>query len=164
VKNESSAKIVSECEELRQVLAGLREGLLDLHKALIESERSGYEKTFGKITSSYQFLQLLTSDSWFAWLRPLSRIITEMDEVLDAKKALTASSVKNLTNQAKSMLVAASGGNGFSGHYDEVLQRDSDVLFAHAAVARFLRNSNVLNHGVSENQFSSDPGRPRPGG
>jgi len=34
-----------------QGLAELREALLHLHKALIESERAGYEKTFGRIAS-----------------------------------------------------------------------------------------------------------------
>jgi len=59
VKNELSVQPVTEREESRQSLAELREALLRLHKALIESERAGYEKTFGKIVSPFHFLQLL---------------------------------------------------------------------------------------------------------
>ena len=37
------------------------------------------------------------------------------------------------------MLVPTEGGQGFSQHYDEALQRDPDVVFAHATVAKLLR-------------------------
>ena len=139
MKNELSVQPVTERDGLRQGLAELREALLRLHKALMESERAAYEKTFGKVASPYQFLQLLTNDAWFAWLRPVSQIIAAMDELLDAKEPLTVAGVKALAARAKALLVASSGDDGFSGHYDEALQRDPDVLFAHAEAARCLR-------------------------
>ena len=48
----------SEPEGLRQRLTELRLALLKLHKALVDSERVGYEKTIGKIQSPNHFLQL----------------------------------------------------------------------------------------------------------
>ena len=75
----------------RQRVMALRVALLRLHKALLESERAGYEKVFGKIGSPYQFLQLAATDSWFAWLRPVTQLIVAMDELLEAKEPLTAS-------------------------------------------------------------------------
>lgn len=136
MKNELSGEPNTERGES---LAELREALLRLHKALIESERAGYEKTFGKIASPYQFWQLLTNDPWFAWLRPVSQLIAEMDEMSDDKVALTTVGVNRLSARVKSLLVAVAGDNGFSGHYDEALQRDPDVVFAHADVAKCLR-------------------------
>ena len=38
---------------LRTRLTEVREALLRLHKALLESERASYEQTFGKIASPY---------------------------------------------------------------------------------------------------------------
>ncbi len=125
--------------DVRQGLAELREALLRLHKALIESERTGYEKVYGRIASPFQFLQLLTDDAWFAWLRPVSQLIAAMDEMLDGKVALTAAGADALAARAKSLLVAVADGDGFSGHYDAALQRDPDVVFAHADVARLMR-------------------------
>ena len=139
VKNELTLQSVTGCGDARHGLTELREALLRLHKALMESERAGYEKTFGRIASPYQFLQLLTNDPWFAWLRPVSQLVASMDEMLDAKDALTAVVVVALVHRAKTLLVATAGSDGFSGHYDEALQRDPDVVFAHAAVARCLR-------------------------
>jgi hypothetical protein len=124
---------------IRQRLTKLRDALLRLHKALMETERIGYEKTFGKISSPFQFLKLLTEDPWFAWFRPISQIIAEIDEKLDAKEPLTKAIVDELFSRVKTMLVPTEGGEGFSQHYDEALQRDPDVVFAHAAVAKLIR-------------------------
>jgi hypothetical protein len=124
---------------VRQRLTELRDALLRLHKALMESERASYEQTFGKISSPYQFLKLLTEDPWFAWLRPVSQLIAAMDEALDGKETLTVAVRDELIGRAKTMLVPTEGGEGFSQHYDEALQRDPDVVFAHAAVAKSIR-------------------------
>ena len=128
--------IPSEPEGVRQRLTELRHALLKLHKTLVDSERVGYEKTIAKIQSPNHFLQLLTDDPWFAWLRPLSQLIVAMDEALDADEPLTAAKADALTQQAKLLLVAAETSEGFSGHYHEALQRDPDVVLAHAEVVR----------------------------
>src|ERR1035441_5949621 len=68
----------------RERLNALREALLALHKALLEAERGSYEASFGKISSPYHFLHLLSSDPWFAWLTPVTQLLAAMDEKLDA--------------------------------------------------------------------------------
>jgi hypothetical protein len=126
----------SEPEGVRKRLTELRQALLKLHKTLVDSERVGYEKTIGKIQSPNQFLQLLTTDPWFAWLRPLSQLIVAMDEALDAKEPLTQAAVDALIRQSDLMLVVSETSEGFSGHYHEALQRDPDVVLAHAEVVK----------------------------
>ena len=123
----------------RQRVTIVREALLRLHKALLESERASYERVFGKIGSPYQFLQLATTDPWFAWLRPVAQIIVAMDELLEAKEPITTAAVEALVGRVKTLLVPTVEGEGFARHYDEALQRDPDVVFAHAATARLLR-------------------------
>ena len=120
----------------QQRLLPLRDALLKLHKALVDSERVSYEKTIGAIQSPNQFLQLLANDPWFAWLHPLTQLIVAMDEALDEKEPLTMAGVDALVNQTRRLLVASETGDGFSRHYDEALQRDPDVVLAHAEVAK----------------------------
>jgi hypothetical protein len=128
---------------IRQRLTELREAMLPLHKALLEFERVGYEATFGKIQSPYQFLKLVMEDPWFAWLTPMTQLITAMDEMLEAKKEpLTVAGVDAVVERVKTLLVATEGGEGFSRHYDEALQRNPDVVLAHAAVAKLIRLKN----------------------
>src|SRR4051812_8341104 len=94
----------------RKSLEEARNPLLALHKALVDSERIGYEKTIGTIPSPNQFLQLLISDPWFAWMQPLSQLIFSIDEMLEAEEPLTAAMVEAVLKQASALLVASESG------------------------------------------------------
>ena len=140
MKEKGSIQPGREPAGIRQRLTDLREAMLPLHKGLLEFERVGYEATFGKIQSPYQFLKLVTDDPWFTWLAPMTQLITAMDEMLDAKKnPLTVAGVDAVVDRLKTLLVATEGGEGFSRHYDEALQRNPYVVLAHAAVAKLIR-------------------------
>ena len=121
-----------------QRLERLRKGLLDLHKTLVDSERASYEQTIGPIKSPNEFLRLLTDDPWFAWLRALSQLIVAMDEALEEKEPLTAAGVEAFFSQTRALLVASEEGEGFARHYFDALQRDPDVVLAHADAVKHL--------------------------
>ncbi|MEI2722870.1 MAG: hypothetical protein V9H26_04830 [Verrucomicrobiota bacterium] len=122
---------------IHEHLQHLRHALLDLHKTLVDSERVSYEQTMGTIPSPNHFLQLLMKDPWFAWLHPLSQLIVMMDEALDGKEPLTPAGAQALVKQVRNLLVASEVGEGFSKHYFEALQRDPDVVLAHARAAKY---------------------------
>jgi hypothetical protein len=130
------SETVSVPDNFRERLAQLREALLQLHKALVDSERHSYEQNIGTIPSPGHFLQLLTTDPWFAWLHPVSELIVAIDEALDAKEPLTREGAEVLLKQVRTLLVISETGEGFSRHYFEAVQRDPDVLFAHAAAMK----------------------------
>lgn len=138
MKKKTSIHPLPEHEDLRRRLSELRLALLNLHKALVDSERVSYEKTVGQIQSPNHFLQLLTRDPWFAWLQPFSQLIVAMDEALEEKEPLTMVGLDALVKQTKLLLVASENGEGFSGHYFVALQRDPDVVLAHAKVAKLI--------------------------
>jgi len=119
-------------------LQDVRNALLHLHKVLVDSERVTYEKVVGAIPSPNRFLQLLIDDPWFAWLQPLSQLIVAMDEAQDAKEPATDADAQALIRQTRLLLVASEEGQGFSRHYFDALQRDPDVVLAHADVAKLL--------------------------
>jgi len=128
----------------QQRLQQLRHALLNLHKALVDSERAHYEKTVGAVQSSNHFLQLLIRDPSFAWLHPLSQLIVAMDEALDEKEPLTVAGVDALVKQTRLLLLASESGAGFSKHYFDALQRDPDVVLAHAHVAKLFGSRNKM--------------------
>jgi len=139
-----STQLNPDYEGVRQHLNELRDTLLHLHKALMDSERIFYEKTVGQITSPHHFLQLLANDPWFAWLHPLSGLIVAIDEALDAKIPPPVADLAALVNQSYRLLVPAESADdnvnqGFAMHYFEALQRDPDVVVAHAEVAKLRR-------------------------
>jgi hypothetical protein len=135
------SEMISSPENFRERLTRLREALLHLHKALVDSERIGYEQNIGTIPSANHFLQLLTNDPWFAWLHPISELIVAMDEALDtkSKNPLTAERADELVKRTRTMLVASETGEGFARHYFDALQRDPDVVMAHANAAKLFR-------------------------
>jgi hypothetical protein len=126
----------------RQPLQELRDALLDLHKTLIDSERAVYETTVGPIDSPHHFLQLLSSDPWFAWLRPISQLIVAMDEALDPQEALTSDIIDALMNESVFLLIPAERGGEFGERYMAALQRDPHVVLAHAQVAKRIGSKN----------------------
>ena len=123
-----------------QRLSGIRQALVTLHKALVDYDRVRYEKAVGPIRSPNHFLDLLTRDPWFAWLHPISQLIVSMDQALDEKEPLTAAIVEALVRQAGLLLVPSETGHDFSKHYFDALQDDPDVVLAHAAATRLIRN------------------------
>jgi hypothetical protein len=125
--------------EFHERLQQARNALLHLHKMLVDSERATYEKIIGKISSPNHLLKLLTTDPWFAWLHPLSLLIVSMDEALDEKEPLTREKFEALFKESRALLAPSENGEGFSRHYFEALQRDPDVVFAHADATKFFQ-------------------------
>jgi hypothetical protein len=61
-----------------------------------------------------------------------------MDQALDSKTdPLTPAVAEALVTQARELLVASEAGEGFPKHYFDALQRDPDVVLAHAQAAKF---------------------------
>jgi hypothetical protein len=122
----------------RDLLAGLRNGLLKLHKTLLDSERERYDHDVQRIQSSGQLLNLVLHDPFFAWLHELSGLIVQIDETLDADEPASAADAARLLAQARTLLTPAEGGQGFRGQYFDALQRDPDVVIAHGAAMKVL--------------------------
>jgi hypothetical protein len=67
----------------RADLQEIAAGLLDLHRALLAEQRAEYERTRGPIVGGAQLLHLTIHDPAFAWLRVLSALATDLDELLE---------------------------------------------------------------------------------
>ncbi len=125
-------------DSARQRMTDLRNGLLNLHKTLLESERESYERDIGRINTKGQLLELVLNDPWFAWLHELSELVVLIDEMLDAKEPPTPADANRLVSQARALLVPAENGRGFRKQYWDALQRDPSVVVAHGATVKLL--------------------------
>jgi hypothetical protein len=128
-------------ELTRDALKELRHGLLRLHKLLLELERRDYERARGRISNSYEFLQLVLKDPWFDWLHRLSELIVQIDEGLDTRDAehpMTDEDAKALTERAKTLLAPSESGTQFQKNYFLALQQSPDVVLLHSEVMRLL--------------------------
>lgn len=118
-------------EPTTQRLKDLRNGLLRLHKSLLDSERAAYERDVERITTTGQYLSLVLNDPWFNWLRDLSQFIVVVDETMDSKEPVTPQDAGRLIARARELVSPAEEGNGFRRRYFECMQRDPGVVLAH---------------------------------
>jgi hypothetical protein len=123
----------------RTHLDNLSRSLLRLHKALLDSERVSYERVHGRIPSNGAFLQLVLGDAWFAWLRPLSQLMAKFDELCEEDEDSSNPQIAELMASARTLLTPSEAGEGFPRHYYDALQREPDVVLAHAATRALLR-------------------------
>ena len=119
-------------EQGRQKLVELRLILLDLHKALLDSERTSYEISRGAIGSPSAFLQLLINDPSFQWLRPITTLIVQIDETLAAKKPPASErDFEQLITDMRALLSPSREEADFWKRYFAVVQRDPAVALLH---------------------------------
>ncbi len=127
--------------DFRTRLKSLRDGLLHLHKSLLELVRSAYERDVAKITSTGQYLNLVLDDPAFLWLRELSAFIVMIDEAL-AQKAppLAEADAERLIVQARALLSPSEDGIGFARGYFEIMQRDAAAVLAHRDMLKVMNS------------------------
>src|SRR5918998_3468794 len=127
-------------ELTRDGLRELRHGLLRLHKLLLDLERRDYERARGRISNSYEFLQLVLKDPWFDWLHRLSELIVQIDETLDThlETPATEADASALIERAKTLLAPSETGSEFQKNYFLALQQSPDVVLLHSEIVRLL--------------------------
>ena len=124
----------SESARLREV----RLRLLHLHQTLLEMERKDFERTHGRVNSG-EMLKLVINHAQFAWLRMVSALAVQIDEMLGADEAVTDADVNNLITGAR-QLFTASDNKEFSDKYQAALQQEPEIVMAHSALMKPLRS------------------------
>jgi hypothetical protein len=123
----------------RARLTETRNGLLRLHKVLLDWERIRYERSNGRIPDNMKLLHLTINDPAFAWLRELSALIVQIDERMEDKKVpLTSATVKTLRSEVRSLLSPSETGGDFQRNYYWALQETPDIVVAHSATMKLL--------------------------
>lgn len=120
-----------------QHLRDLRNKLLHLHQMLLDSERISYEQVRGRV-SRVELLQLVIEHEQFAWLHRISELVVQIDEMLSADEPVSLDDVQNLIADARTLIVPSEVGNAFARKYYAALQREPDVVLAHAEVSELL--------------------------
>ncbi len=121
--------------ELRKKLSEASNALLDLHLALMEAVKAGYEKVNGPIAGPGAMLHLLLNDPAFAWLRPISGMMAKLDEWTDDKKTpLDQAQVALALRQVEVWTSESPCGDATNDSYRVYLGNDHAVTMAHAVL------------------------------
>jgi hypothetical protein len=118
-------------------LASLRNRLLRLHKTLLDSERAAYERAYGRVESSGEWLQIVLGHEHFSWLRPFSGLIVRIDEWLAAKER-PAEEESELWREIERLTTLSASTEERALRYRRAIDRSADAAVAHAAVHEIL--------------------------
>jgi len=114
--------------------AALREtskALLPLHRALIDAAKEDYILAGGTVNAPTHLLQLLQEDPFFLWLKPLTALIVDIDEL--ARVDFERADVEQIAKRVEHFFGNAPDPT-FSERYVPVLQRSVDVAIGHAGI------------------------------
>jgi hypothetical protein len=106
----------------------MRRELLELHRALVDTERREYERIRGRMTDR-AFLEALIGAPELAWLAPLTSLIVRLEEVLEESESGTA--LQDCIAELRKLLRPNAEGQGFQRRYAEAMQRSPEVVLAH---------------------------------
>lgn len=126
---------MAESNTTRERVTNLRHRLLELHQSLVNAERLDYEKANGRVSAG-GFLELLVNDPNFAWLRPMTALIVQLDEL---EEPGGQDAWDGTVTQLRALLSADPAGAPFQRRYAELLQESPDVGLLHAATIQALR-------------------------
>jgi len=108
-----------------------------LHKALLDSDRAAYERAYGPVGSSGEWLQLVLGHEHFAWLRPFSGLIVRIDEWLAADDR-PADEPSGLVKEVDRLTVISASTEERALRYRKAIDRSPDAAIAHASVRELI--------------------------
>ena len=115
----------------REALREVSRVLLPLHRLLIEQARADYKLAYDADLTPSQLVGLLSEDPFFAWLKPMTSLIVDIDEM--SRKDFSVEDVEAIAKRIDA-LFGAGAKKEFTDQYVPMLQRSVDVAIGHAAV------------------------------
>jgi hypothetical protein len=101
-------------------------------------ERISFESINGRVNAG-ELLQLVLNRPQFAWLRAISALVVQIDEMLDADEPPSPAEMIGLI-AATGQLFTESEDQEFLQKYQAALQQDPEVAMAHSALMKLLRS------------------------
>lgn len=127
--------------EVSAVVDPLRAGFLALHKALLDGARASHEAHHGALANNMEFLQKVLNDEEFAWLRPFSQFIIELDEALEEEPPRTLAGLAPTLEKARRLLRSSEGGTPAEQRLFQSLASDDNVVYQYAELRRLLNQN-----------------------
>jgi len=117
--------------EHRAALREIWKQLLPLHRALIDAAGAEYAAVVEPFNGPGHLLNLLQEHPFFAWLKPLTSLIVDIDTM--TRTDFERADVDNVLARFD-RLFGANADPEFASKYVPMLQRDVDVAIAHATI------------------------------
>jgi hypothetical protein len=120
--------------KLRAALRDLSRTLIPLHRRLIEETKADYVFAYQPVETPAQLLGLLQNDPFFEWLKPITTLIVDIDEMV--RIDFEPAAVEDIVRRAEALFAVESG--PFHDRYAPLMQRDVDVAVGHVQVRKLI--------------------------
>jgi hypothetical protein len=130
---------------IRAALGDARTAAIAVHASLLDDARRAYERDHGRIADAATLLTLLTSEPAFAWLRPLTAAIADVDACLADPDPEALERGRVLGTALEALLRADAMGSPFQRRYFAAIQASPDVAVVHGQAMATLRRR-VIGH------------------
>lgn len=115
---------------MKAKLERISKGLKAVHKHLLDNERVAVELKLNRHLAPLEFFNMLTRDESFAWMKPLSALIAEIDEFIDESENVSESDVASYRTRIEFILRDPS--SKLAARYLRYLPQDPEFIIAHA--------------------------------
>ena len=122
----------------RTKLRALSGVLQDVHRSLIDFSRERYELANDVVRTRAELLGLLLDDDAFTWLRPLSGLIVEIDELTARDVPPSESEAAEIADRVDAFLAASADPNAFGSRYIALLASEPRVAMNHGELREAL--------------------------
>ena len=119
----------------RAALREVSRVLIPLHRALIDAAKDDYAFAFGAVPQPTARIRLRNEDAFFAWLKPITALIVEIDEM--TRRDFEPADAEGIVARIDALFGNA-GDADFASHYVPILQRSVEVAAGHAALRKAL--------------------------
>jgi hypothetical protein len=124
----------------------LRRKLQQLHALTLDAE-----KQFHPVMGTWELLDRLVKDPAWAWLRPLSALIADIDHVLAQQEPATEFDLAVAAAHTRELLAGEGESNvPFNERYVPLLQQSTELASAHGEVKRWLKDAPVESNDEAE--------------
>lgn len=124
--------------ELRVLSCVLR----DAHRSLIEFSRDRYVLATGLVSTRSELLGLMVGHDAFTWLRPLTKLITEIDALAARVDPPSGAEIAEIGGRAAALTSGSDDPEAFGSRYVALLPAEPRIAMHHgdlrAAVAALL--------------------------
>jgi len=107
----------------------------------METVRAEYEAATGPVRGRRELLDLLLHGESFAWLRTLSELIVEIDELASRAPAPTSREVAEMAALVEGLIRSSDDPDAFGSRYVELLASEPHVAMSHVSLREVLRGS-----------------------
>jgi ElaB/YqjD/DUF883 family membrane-anchored ribosome-binding protein len=122
---------------MKAILEKISKNLKSVHKHVLDNERVAAEVRLKHRITPLEFFNLLTRDEAYAWLKPFSALMAEIDEFIDETESVSESDVARIRERIEFML--QDPGSKIAARYSQYLTQDSELILAHARLRESLK-------------------------